>query len=59
MVERGSRLGAYEWPALDAAFLAAALRWTMLVVGVAAIVWLVKTSGFVLGRSSKKETRGR
>ena len=58
MVERGSRLGAYEWPALDAAFLAAALRWTMLVVGVAAIVWLVKTSGFVLGRSSQKETRG-
>jgi HupE / UreJ protein len=58
MVERGGQLGAYEWPALDAAFLAAALRWTMLVVGVAAIVWLVKTSGFVLGRSSQKETRG-
>ena len=59
MVERGGQLGAYEWPALDAAFLAAALRWTMLVVGVAGIVWLVKTSGFVLGRSSQKETRGR
>jgi hypothetical protein len=30
----------------------------MLVVGVAAVVWLVKTSGFFLGGSSQKETRG-
>jgi hypothetical protein len=42
MTERGSQLGAYEWPALDAAFFLAAIRWTMLVVGVAAIVWLVR-----------------
>jgi hypothetical protein len=66
MVERGSALGAYEWPALDAAFLAAALRWTMLVVGVAAIVWLVrgmlekkKGSGYSFEGSSEEETRGR
>ena len=42
MTERGSQLSAYEWPVLDAAFFAAAIRWTMLVVGVAAIVWLVR-----------------
>ena len=66
MTERGSELGSYEWPTLDAAFLAAALRWTMLVVGVAAIVWLVrgmlekkKGSGLSFEGSGKEETRGR
>jgi uncharacterized membrane-anchored protein YitT (DUF2179 family) len=58
MTERGGQLGAYEWPALDAAFFAAAIRWTMLVVGLAAVVWLVRTSGFFLDRASQKETRG-
>jgi hypothetical protein len=58
MTERGSQLGAYEWPTLDAAFFAAAVRWTMLVVGLAAVVWLVKTSGFFLRGSRQKETRG-
>jgi hypothetical protein len=53
MTERGAQLREYEWPVLDAAFLAAALRWTMLVVGLAAVVWLVKTSGLVLRRSGK------
>ena len=65
MTERGSRLGGYDWPALDAVFFLAAIRWTMLVVGVAAIVWLVrgaiekrKTSGLSVNRSSHKETPG-
>jgi hypothetical protein len=57
MTERGAQLGAYEWPALDAAFFAAAVRWTMLIVGLAAVVWFL-TSGFLFGRSSEKETRG-
>ena len=31
----------FEWPALDAAFLAGALRWMMLVVLAAALYWVV------------------
>jgi hypothetical protein len=53
MTERGSQLGAYDWPVLDAAFLAAAIRWAMLVVGVAAIVWLIR------GMIEKRSARGR
>ena len=53
MTERGSRLSGYEWPALDAAFFAAAIRWAMLVVGVAAIVWLIR------GAIEKRSARGR
>ena len=31
----------FEWPALDAAFLAGALRWMMLLVAAAALYWIV------------------
>jgi hypothetical protein len=31
----------FEWPPIDASFLAAALRWAMLLVGAAAVYWLV------------------
>ena len=62
MTERGSRLGGYEWPVLDAAFFAAAIRWTMLVVGVSAVVWLVRGAlrprVSFLEEQNKKETRG-
>ncbi|HYN10419.1 MAG TPA: HupE/UreJ family protein [Vicinamibacterales bacterium] len=62
MTERGGQLGAYEWPTLDAAFFAAAIRWTMLVVGLAAIVWLVRGAlrprVSFLEEQSNKETRG-
>ena len=54
MTERGSQLGAYDWPALDAAFFLAAIRWTMLVVGVAAIVWLVR--GVIERRAARSGT---
>jgi hypothetical protein len=42
MTDRGGQLRAYEWPVLDAAFFAAAIRWTMLVVAVAAIIWFAR-----------------
>jgi len=53
MIDRGSQLGAYEWPALDAAFFAAAIRWTMLVVGVAAIIWFAR--GMLERRMARRE----
>jgi hypothetical protein len=31
----------FEWPAIDAAFLAGALRWMMLLVAAAALYWFV------------------
>ena len=31
----------FEWPAIDAAFMAGALRWMMLVVAAAALYWIV------------------
>ena len=31
----------FEWPAIDAAFLAGALRWMMLLVAAAGLYWLV------------------
>jgi hypothetical protein len=52
MTERGSQLSRYEWPVLDAAFLVSAIRWAMLVVGVAAVVWLIK------GAIEKRAARG-
>ena len=53
MIDRGSQLRAYEWPALDAAFFVAAIRWTMLVVGVAAIIWIAR--GFLGARMARHE----
>jgi len=40
MVERGARLGQFDWPELDAPFLASAMRWLMLPVAVAGLYWL-------------------
>ena len=41
MIERGSELSRFEWPAMTAAGLAGALRWLMGLVIVAGLVWLV------------------
>ncbi len=41
MVDRGALLSQFGWPELDARFLASAMRWTMLLVAIAGLVWLV------------------
>ena len=41
MVDRGNTLLAYEWPAMDAAFLADAFWWATLFVAGAGAVWVV------------------
>jgi hypothetical protein len=43
MVERWEALAQFGWPALDAAFLAGALRWLMLALIVAALGWALAT----------------
>jgi hypothetical protein len=40
MVERGERLGRFPWPEIGAAQLASATRWLMLILIVAALLWL-------------------
>ncbi len=40
MMERGERLGRFPWPELGAAQLASATRWLMLILIVAALLWL-------------------
>ena len=44
MIDRADRLGQYqfEWPVVDALFLASAMRWLMLVVVLAGLAWLVR-----------------
>jgi hypothetical protein len=41
MVARGGKLAQFDWPELDAPFLASAMRWTMLLVVVAGLAWLI------------------
>ena len=41
MIERGGRLKQFRWPALNAALLAVAMRWLMLMLILAGLVWLV------------------
>ncbi len=52
MIERAGRLGQYrvQWPALTAALLATALRWLMVLVILAALVWFL--SGVVRRRAA-------
>jgi hypothetical protein len=40
MVERAGQLAQYPWPALNAAFAASAMRWLMLILLIAAGLWL-------------------
>ena len=41
LLERGATLSQFSWPTLDAAFLASAMRWLMLLVMVAGALWLL------------------
>ena len=41
MVEREGKLSQFDWPELDAPFLASAMRWLMLLVAVAGLYWLI------------------
>jgi hypothetical protein len=43
MVDRWGVLRQFrlQWPAVNAAFLVAAMRWTMVIVALAGLVWLV------------------
>jgi hypothetical protein len=40
MIDRGTRLAQFPWPAIDVVALASAIRWLMLLVAIAAIAWL-------------------
>jgi hypothetical protein len=55
MIERGERLGqfSFAWPELTPALLASAIRWLMVVVIVAAAVWVI---GLVRGRQIRVRT---
>jgi hypothetical protein len=44
MLERADRLRQFPWPTLDAAALASAMRWTMAMVILAGVVWLVNVA---------------
>ena len=41
MLERGDRLRQFGWPAMNAAFAAMAMRWLMVILVLAAIIWMV------------------
>ncbi|MGH9322064.1 MAG: HupE/UreJ family protein [Vicinamibacteria bacterium] len=41
MIERGGGLSEFDWPTFDAALLVTVIRWLMLIVLVAAVVWVV------------------
>jgi hypothetical protein len=47
MIERGERLKQFGWPVMNAALLATALRWLMVIVIFAGVVWFV---GVLRGR---------
>ncbi len=55
--ERGSQLLRYrfEWPALTPAFLASVLRWLMLAVAVAGLIWLVGVLRQWLSRTAEQD----
>ncbi|MCI0348389.1 MAG: hypothetical protein L0Z53_03100, partial [Acidobacteriales bacterium] len=40
-IERGSQLSQFRWPAFNAALLAIAMRWLMLILILAGLLWLV------------------
>jgi hypothetical protein len=57
MVERGARLSQFDWPRIDAQFLASAMRWTMLMVGVAGLYWLIGVYRNRTGNRSSPQPR--
>ncbi len=52
MIERGGRLSQFRWPKLDAALLASAMRWLMLMLILAGLVWLAR--GVLRRRAERK-----
>ncbi|HLG14758.1 MAG TPA: HupE/UreJ family protein [Blastocatellia bacterium] len=54
MTERGERLRQFQWPALDAALLASVMRWLMVIVALAGVIWLLRG---LLRRAEKKAVR--
>ena len=50
MLERGATLSQFSWPTFDAAFLASAMRWLMLLIMVAGAIWVIS----VLRRPSQR-----
>ncbi len=50
MVERGAALSQFDWPELDASLAVVALRFLMLVVGIAGLIWVV---GLYRGRRER------
>jgi len=55
MLDRGARLSQFAWPAANAALLATALRWLMLIVLFAGLVWLVGVLRHRSGRSAERK----
>jgi hypothetical protein len=55
MTERAGKLRQFRWPALDAALLAAAMRWLMLALILAGLAWI--TSRALRRRSEQSEKR--
>ena len=41
MIERGERLRQFGWPAMSAALVATAMRWLMVILVIAAVIWLI------------------
>jgi hypothetical protein len=44
MIERAERLRQFPWPTLDAAFLAGAMRWLMLILLLGCAIWLINAA---------------
>jgi hypothetical protein len=53
MSERADKLSQFPWPALDASQLAAAIRWLMLLLALAGLVWAIR--GVFRRRSQPRE----
>ncbi len=56
MTERAGQLSQFRWPAFNATSLATAMRWLMLIVIVAGLVWLVRALRRRAEQSEKRET---
>jgi hypothetical protein len=57
MVERGARLSQFDWPRIDAQLLASAMRWAILMVGVAGLYWLIGVYRNRTGNRSSPQPR--
>lgn len=61
MIDRGEVLSRFhfQWPVIDAAFLASLLRWLMAIVALAGLVWLVSVLGRLrAARNAEAEAEG-